>query len=255
MTEYQAQVLKDQNGKKHITEFPKDVSRPIQYSTNVKVHSVYMSQFQLVPYSRIEELFLDQTAIPLSSGTVYNFNEDAYHRLEQFEALVKAKLIDSYLLHADETGININGRRLWLYSVSNNLGTLYYPHEKRGGEAIDAMGVIAKFKGVLCHDHWKPYFKYGCEHALCNAHHLRELKRSREQDDQQWAKKMKTLLSDINQAVNDAGGRLKPGESCTYRKKYRSILDEAQIECPPPDENQRKSSRGRIKRSKSRNLL
>jgi hypothetical protein len=44
--------------------------------------------------------------------------------------------------------------------------TCYYPHEKRGGtEAMNAMG----FKGILCHDHWKPYFSYDCAHALCNA--------------------------------------------------------------------------------------
>jgi transposase len=42
---------------------------------------------------------------------------------------------------------------------------------------------------VLCHDHWKPYYRYdGCLHQLCNAHHSRELTRSFEQDGQQWAK-------------------------------------------------------------------
>jgi len=31
--------------------------------------------------------------------------------------------------------------------------------------------------------------------------------------------------------------------------------DKAQIECPPPDESKRRGRRGRIKRSKARNLL
>ena len=256
VTEYRAQVLEDENGKQYVAEFPKGVTRPVQYGIEVKVHAVYMSQFQLVPYNRIEDMFLDQIGIPISGGTIFNFNEDAFHSLELFEAIVKSKLIHSDLIHVDETGINRDGKRIWLHCASNDLWTLFYPHEKRGSIAMDAMGVIPEFKGILCHDHWKPYFKYDCEHSLCNAHHLRELERAFEQDGQQWAKYMQSLLVEINRAVNDAGDCLSAKASAMYRKKYRSILDNAQIECPPPDESQRtEGSRGRIKRSRARNLL
>ena len=50
---------------------------------------------------------------------------------------------------------------------------------------MNEKGVLPRFKGILCHDHWKPYYQYtDCEHALCNAHHLRELERAYEQDNQ-----------------------------------------------------------------------
>jgi transposase len=255
VTEYRAQILEDANGKRYTAPFPEGVSRPVQYGINVKVHSVYMSQYQLVPYKRIEEDFQDQVKIPISAGTVFNFNYDAYHKLEAFESMVKSRLIESGLCHADETGININGKRVWLHCVSNDLWSYYHPHEKRGLEAMEEMGVLPHFKGILCHDHWKPYFKLGCRHALCNAHHLRELERAWEQDKQKWARDMRGLLLQINQAVDDAGGRLEPAESQRYRQKYRDLLDKAQTECPPPDESKKKNKRGRTKRSKSRNLL
>jgi transposase len=101
----------------------------------------------------------------------------------------------------------------------------------------------------------KPYYRYDCTHALCNAHHLRELERAWEQDHQQWAKEMKALLVDISDAVDDAGGRLTVDEAERWRKKYRRLLEKADSECPPPDERLRKGKRGRIKRSKARNLL
>ena len=255
VTEYRAQILENDSGKRYTAPFPEGVSRPVQYGVNVKVHSVYMSQYQLIPYNRVEENFQDQVGIPISSGSIYNFNKDAYDRLEVFQAIVKSKLIESGLCHADETGININGKRLWLHCVSNNFWTYYLPHEKRGLDAMKEMGVLLNFKGILCHDHWKPYFKIDCEHALCNAHHLRELERAWEQDKQEWARDTRDLLLQINKAVDDAGGQLTAADSMRYRQQYRDLLGKAQKECPPPDESQRKGKRGRLKRSKSRNLL
>ena len=255
VTEYRAQILEDANGKRYTAPFPEGVSRPVQYGINVKVHSVYMSQYQLVPYKRIEEDFQDQVKIPISAGTIFNFNYDAYHKLEAFEAMMKSRLIESGLCHADETGININGKRVWLHCVSNDLWSYYCPHEKRGLDAMKEMEVLPHFKGILCHDHWKPYFKLDCRHALCNAHHLRELERAWEQDKQKWARDMRDLLLQINQAVDDAGGRLESAESQRYRQKYRDLLDKAQTECPPPDESKKQNKRGRTKRSKARNLL
>lgn len=73
---------------------------------------------------------------------------------------------------------------------------------------MDDMGILPGYQGVLCHDHWKPYYRYPCQHALCNAHHLRELTCAVEQDEQHWASDMKTLLEQINQQVQQAGGKL-----------------------------------------------
>ena len=191
----------------------------------------------------------------MSAGSVFNFNKEAYERLAPFEQWAKTELAKSMLMHADETGINIGGKRHWLHCASNASLTWFQPHEKRGTVAMDEMGILPFFKGTLCHDHWKPYYHYDCTHALCNAHHLRELERAWEQDQQQWARKMQVLLIDIRTAVGDAGGCLPPDEAKRWRQRYRRLLKKAETECPPPDESQRKGKRGRLKRSKARNLL
>jgi len=253
VTEYRAQVLEDDNGNQFVAPFPEGVTKAVQYGTGLKSHSVYMSQYQLVPYNRIKDHFADQMNIPVSEGSIYNFNNEAFQLLADFEAWVEDKLAFSGLAHADETGINIAAKRHWLHCVSNKYLTLYYPHQKRGTDAMNAMGILPRFQGILCHDHWKPYYKYDCTHALCNAHHLRELTRAWEQDNQQWAKNMKNLLETINIKVNDAGGALDAQESQKYRLKYRALLKEAEIECPEPIRP--KGKRGRLKKTKSRNLL
>ncbi len=255
VTEYQAQILEDQNGKRYVAPFPDGVTRPVQYGIGVKVNSVYMSQQQLIPYNRIEDHFLDQMRIPVSSGSIFNFNQEAYVRLEPFDQWVRMQLASSSLLHVDETGINIGGKRVWLHNASNDKFTCFHPHGKRGGEALDDMGILPLFQGILCHDHWKPYYAYDVTHALCNAHHLRELERAWEQDSQQWAQQMIILLKEINKATNEAGGRLDVLLSQQYRKRYRDLLEEAERECPAPDETERKGKRGKLARSKARNLL
>ena len=197
--EYRAQILIS-NGIKFIAQFPDQVTRPIQYGTEFKAHSVYLSQFQLVPYNRIKDYFSEEIKIPISMGSIYNFNKEAYDLLG-------------------------------------------------GSIAMNDIGILPFFKGILCHDHWKPYFIYQCSHSLCNAHHLRELQRSFEQDNQQWALSMKTLLLEINNAIKETNGLLKENDINKYCEKYDLIIIEAKRECLLPESNKR------IKKTKSQNLL
>jgi transposase len=255
VTEYRAQILEDANGSQFVAPFPEGVNKAAQYGTGLKAHSVYMSQFQLIPYNRIQDYFADQLSIPISEGSIFNFNMEAFRLLDDFEGQVKNKLATSDLAHADETGINIGGKRHWLHCVSNQDWTFYHPHEKRGIDAMVDMGILPEFNGILCHDHWKPYYKIHCTHALCNAHHLRELTRAFEQDDQKWAQALSNLLVTINNKVIDAGGVLDAKDARKYRLEYNKIIKQGEIECPEPDRPKKKGKRGRIKKSKSRNLL
>jgi len=150
---------------------------------------------------------------------------------------------------------NLPPGKYWLHNASNNLWTHYFPHKSRGSEAMDSIGILPLFCGVLCHDHLKSYYKYSCTHALCNAHHIRELEGIWENDKHQWARDTKSLLEEIHRAVNEAGGVLEAGESERYRQKYRLILKNGEAECPPPDKMSRKGKRGRVKRTKARNLM
>ena len=106
VTEYQAQILEDSKGNRFVAPFPKEVTKAVQYGKSVKAHSVYMSQFQLIPYNRVQDYFKEQLQIPISSGSIFNFNQEAYDLLEIFEEKVKSKLAESALMHVDETSIN-----------------------------------------------------------------------------------------------------------------------------------------------------
>ncbi len=253
--EYRAEVLEDEQGNRFVAEFPSRVKRPVQYGNSIKANAVYLSQFQLIPYDRVRDHFADQMDIPISVGSIFKFNQEAFNGLAQFELWAKKTLAQGEYLHADETGVNIDGKRHWLHVACTLAVTWLSAHAKRGTVAMDEIGILPAFGGVLCHDHWQPYYQYSCQHSLCHAHHIRELERAWEQDGQQWAKQMQSLLIEMNCAVDNNGGCLSNDDSDTWRLKYRALLDQADIECPPPDTAKPTGKRGRIKRSKARNLL
>lgn len=254
--EYRAEVLRCMDGSTVTAAFPAGVTQPVQYGASVKARSVYQSQSQLIPYERVCEEFEEQFALPLSQGSVSNFNKEAFRLLEKFENIAKQQLRQGPTLHGDETGINVNGKRLWLHCASSNEWTILLPHPKRGLEAMEEMNILPQYRGLFCHDHWKPYFHFkDCTHILCNAHHLRELNYAEEHDGQKWAKQMRELLLEINKAVTGAGGRLDEVRDQSYRQKYRDILAEGEKECPLPSLEPTQPKRKRIKKSKSRNLL
>lgn len=253
VVEYQAEVLIDENGKRYVAEFPSHVKTGIQYGCAVKTNAVYMNYFQMSSLDRIAANFSDQFNINISQGSLFNFCVELYEKLEPWENWMTTTLKSEDLLHADETGANVNGDKLWLHTLCNLKYTLFYIHKKRGKEAMDEMGVLPYFKGNLCHDHWKPYLLYLCSHLLCNAHHLRELTYIEEAEGQVWAKKMREFLLNLNKEVKKKGGKLGVTRQKKIIAKYQKILRDGEKECPisPPV----KGKRGRTKQTKSRNLL
>jgi len=224
------------------------VTEPVQYGNSVKSTSTYLSQAQLIPLNRVKDCFNDQFGLPLSKGSISNYNKLGYNLLEWFEDWAKSELLISKSNNADETSININGKTHWLHCLSNEKVVLFHPDEKRGVEAIERMGVIPWYIGNITHDHWKPYFIYdNCIHSLCNGHHLRELERAFEQDGQKWARKMQLLLFKIKKETEKYDGVLPKKKADKFRIRYCQILKNAEIECPLNLKSRAQS--------KSRNLL
>lgn len=255
VTEYRAEILKEASGVEYVAPFPKGVTKAAQYGNEVKSQSVYMSQFQLIPLARVEDYFNDQVGLPISQGSVANFNQEAYDLLEPFETWAVKKLLASSTIHADETSINRNGKKIWLHNLSHETVTLYHADERRGKEGMDRMGVLPDYRGHVVHDHLKSYYRYeDCVHCLCNSHHLRELERAFTEDRQRWAKSMQGLLVKMNKAVYAAGGVLPEAEQIKYQKKYRKILKEGEEECPRPPPKE-PGKRGRQKKPRCLNLL
>jgi len=254
VTEYQAEVLTDKNGNRFVADFPKHISKAVQYGSTVKALSTYLSQYQLLPYNRVQEMFENCFDLKISQGTIYNFNKEAYKRLEYFEEEIKQTLKEADVVNADETGIQIGDKNHWMHVLCTPKTTYFFPHEKRGQEAMKEMGILEEFNGVLCHDHWKPYFGMTKEHSLCNAHHLRELQWVIDFKGHKWAKAMKRFLNKTNDLATEAGGILSGEDQQKRIIAYRKIISSGKNECPLIV-RAKGSGNKKIKQTKERNLL
>jgi transposase len=167
---------------------PKDIKAPIQYSSQVKAMASYLSTSQLLPKARTAEMFDDIFGIPISEASLVTIDSECAKKLEEFDRAAVESIKQAVTKHADETGTRIAKKLWWMHVLSNEIMTHYRVSPKRGELLSDIIGVII-------HDHWKPYFTLpDVLHALCNAHHVRELKAIVEYDKEPWAKDMTDLL-------------------------------------------------------------
>lgn len=248
--EYQGEVKKCPGCHK-ITRavFPDGVTHKAQYGSGVQAVAVYLRNYQLIPIERTIELFRDLFKISLSEGTIVNMTTRCANQLSGFMETVKGHLIEADIMHNDETGINIRGKLHWLHTAGNKEFTYLYPHKNRGSIAFDEIGIIPAFKGVSVHDFWKPYEKYGCAHAYCNAHLIRELTFIHENMKQNWASKMIDLILDIKEKVDQSEENFLTKDSATvFIVKYKQLIKQGYKANPPP---KRTGKRGRPKKGKA----
>ena len=256
ITEHRSEVKKCSCGCVN-KAFPKGVDYKVQYGPNIKSTVIYLQDYQLLPYERTKELIKDLFSHSISKGSLYNFRQRAYENLEDFEERLKTFLCLSLVVGFDETGFRINKKRWWLHSCSTDKHVYYAVHQKRGQLAMDQIGVLPLFKGIAVHDFWKSYYRYDCEHSLCNAHLLRDLIFIKERFNQDWAQQLIDLLLKMLDLKNKALARGQLAISKVTFKKYQKLFDaivESGLKLNPfklPD----KKTRGRYKKSPPRNLL
>lgn len=259
-TEHQVETVQSPSCAKRSGEFPAGVTNPVQYGSQVKRLAVYLRTEQLIPYERERQMLADVFELPVSPGSLQNFVETAAVTVEPATEAIKEAVIEAEVGHADETGFYINGKRHWLHTVNTKELTYYEPHAKRGKKAIDEIGILPQFTGTLVHDAWATYFKYQLPlHALCNAHHLRDLTAIVENDQQQWAALMIACLLGAKQLVAEAkqAGETELPADCLERihQLYDAIIWLRLEENPLPVSQSPPGKRGRRKKTKARNLV
>lgn len=258
ITEYQATSKQCPHCQRYTrAAFPAGVSAPVQYGPRVGTIAVYLLIQQLLPWGRTSEILAELAGVHVSEGTLAALVGRTAKHLEGVEAQIKAALRLAPVIHQDETGLYVKNRRAWMHGTSTKKLTHYQVHSSRGRKALEANGILIGFRGVSVHDCWAASFRYGCQHALCLVHILRELTFLAEELGLWWAAKLKRLLLTMKQTTEHARMQgqscLSPPEVASFTSDFLALLsegDQVHLRVPTPV-----GKRGKAKQHPGRNLL
>lgn len=253
VTEHQAEAKDcERCGARVKAPFPTGVNAPVQYGPRFQAQVAYLSGYQLLPVARLRELMGDFYGHSPSEATVLRALQVGVRGIQPTLAAIETHLLEADVLHADETGMRVGAKRHWLHVLSTAEVTRYAVHPGRGHEAMREIGLLPKCDAVLVHDGLRSYFKFdNVRHALCNAHHLRELAFVSETYHQKWAEYLTKILLAAKQAVTSAAeaGKVQVDriDARAFSMAYDLLIEIGLEANPPPVSGKR--------RSKPRNLL
>jgi transposase len=202
-------------------DFPEDVNAPVQYGPRIAGIVVYLLHFQFLPEKRLAALMADLFGVHLVTATIAGMSRNCAGRFQNFAAALRDRVAAAAVKHMDETGFRIGGKTQWLHIASTIWLTFYRVSPKRGS-------LLENVLGIVVHDHWKPYYTLkGVLHALCNAHHLRELQALVKIEKEGWARRMQRLLRRACHATNlarEQGITLSPQLIALIERCHDAIL-------------------------------
>ncbi len=241
-------------GTPHTSRFPTHIRAPVQYGSRVRALSCLLNVDYRLPFKKIAHLFEDLFGHRVNECVHHQALSSAYRGLEATEDEIKRELLGSGVAHFDETGLRVAGRLHWLHVASTDAATHLFVHPKRGREALtSADSVLKTFPGWAVHDSYSSYFTaWPCQHSLCGAHILREL-RDADETGSRWAKHMHRFLMALYRMSKQGRTCLPQDKRPKARHIYQRLLLYAQKREPPPVKEKKK--KGRAKGSRAYNLL
>jgi transposase len=257
VVEHQAEVKKCSCcGQKTQGVFPENVTSYLQYGEKLQAMGVFLHAHHGLPYERAAQTLETLFGVRLSVATLEAAQTRTAARLTNLVEQINAYLQKQDVLHADETGGRVAGKNHWVHVLCNAVAVHYVLSEKRGQEGMKDH--LDDYAGILVHDHWASYFTFDeIDHAICNAHILRELTFCNDVRGCAWAGELKNFLQTTYREAESAKkeGLLAFSDEklAEIETKFTEIVEKGLTQHPPPDKIA--GQRGKPRNSKERNLL
>jgi transposase len=246
--------------KKQQASFPEGVRAYVQYGPRLTAFSAYLHGYQLLPLARLSELLHVLTGCKPSERTLLGQIEATSGTLSPYIEQIREAVLGNPVIHSDETGTRVQKKEKWVHVNSTPDWTLLGVADSRGSEGMKTLRVLDAYLGTVVHDCYGSYFKqdtFAFEHALCNAHLMRDCKGIALYDKQAWASQMLALLKEswgLEQQARLAECRLSPETIQQLEQRYDEILEQSQAELVNVPIPTKTGPRGRKSNSKAGNL-
>lgn len=177
VTEYQRFTgVCERCGRVHLGKLPPGVPPGVLGPRAMAVVAVFSGKYHLSK-RQVEELLQDLLGIDVALGTVSNTEDRVSAALEQPVEEAKAHVQEQAVVHADETGHKVAGKKAWVWTAVTRLVSVFLIRASRGADAAKEL-LGAAFGGILVSDRWSAYsWVDAARRQLCWAHLIRDLKK------------------------------------------------------------------------------
>lgn len=170
----------------------------------------------------------------LSAGSVYGFCKKFEKLAETSIRQLEDELLNQTVVATDATTITVNGKQNYIRNFSIDNTVVYHAMKNKTIVALGKIDFLKKYTGILVHDHETALYHFGTDHAECNIHLIRYLRKNTEDTKHKWSDKMITLLCEMNKArkelINQGISSFSEETTADYEQKYHSLLEDGRIE-------------------------
>lgn len=205
----------------------------VSYHDDFKAMILYLNSKGTIPLNRLCTMINEMSMgkINLSASVIVKWEEVFHQKSISYQNEILKELRKERILHVDETGWKINGKRAWLHVIVSEHRAFFIVTEKRKDTKKGPLGILNDYEGCLIHDHYKAYYDLkSCDHGECNAHILRYLKEGAELDKNEACAEMMELIQSMihekKELIRQGIMKMDEKQIWSYEKRYLDILNQ-----------------------------
>ena len=138
IAQFSISVISYKNWYNNSGEFPKNVTTPISYGSNIEALVGCFHARQHIPFARMKETFNNVFNISISEGGIHCLLNRFAEKTTPVYQLIKERLCNSWVIGADETGAKVNGKKHWIWAWQTPNAT-YITHSDTRGKIIPVL--------------------------------------------------------------------------------------------------------------------
>lgn len=172
----------------------------VVYGSTIRSLGVYLFSEGIIAHKRVAEMLsqISGKVFHLSEGTSYNICREFSKMCEPVCQMIQKNLIQAPVLMTDLTSFKVSGKKNQIRNHSTQLDTYYFATKTKSLKDLFTDPILMDYQGILIHDHDTSVYRLSCEHAECNIHLIRYLRRCEEETHHKWPRMMIELLNEYN---------------------------------------------------------
>lgn len=220
-------IYAEENGTIRI---PPEYRSDVTYGANIKALAVSLYSEGVMSNDRIAS-FLNAASkgeLELSEGSIYGFCRKFAKACEKSISNLENRLLNRHVVATDATTVTVNGGQNYIRNFSTEDTVVYHAMKSKSTEALRELEFLNHYAGTLLHDHETALYHFGTDHAECNVHIIRYLRKNTEETGNAWSDGMISLLCEMNHIRKEytAQGNCEFSDEtlADYEARYFSLL-------------------------------